>query len=106
MSKTWTAEDLSEAMLQYSEDQGWRGWNYFAEYLDDQSEVEVGGFGTVVGVEVENGHEGHGEEIWMVFRLGDRYFRIDGAYYSFDGSNWDGKLKEVSRKKKKIYVYE
>lgn len=36
------------------------------------------------------GGEGQGDKVWVVFSLnGTQYFRIDGSYTSWDGSDWN-----------------
>ena len=63
-------------------------------------------------VEVEatvGGGEGSGEEMYLVLKTTDgesvQYFRKDGYYASFDGSNWDGAFYEVTPTQKTITVY-
>jgi hypothetical protein len=54
----------------------------------------------------ETGGEGSAEDIWLVIKVGDQYFRKEGWYYSHDASHWDGDLREVHPEEKTITVYE
>lgn len=61
-------------------------------------------------VENYGGGEGSGETRYLVLQVtsddGVQYFRKDGAYYSYDGSNWDyGDFYEVEPTQKTITVY-
>lgn len=35
------------------------------------------------------GGEGKGEEYWVIFKVGDELFKVDGYYASWDGISWD-----------------
>lgn len=51
--------------------------------------------GTVKFVD-EFGGEDMGSQRWIVFRVGEDYFQVDGYYNSWDGDNWDSaELVEV-----------
>ena len=39
--------------------------------------------------------QGGGEDIWLVVRAGDQYFKKAGWYASHDGAYWDGDCSEV-----------
>lgn len=51
-------------------------------------------------VEDFGGGEGSGEERYLVFKVvspdGEQLFKKNGAYYSYDGDNWDGSLYLVT----------
>ena len=78
--------------------------------LWDEEVYEIPGLGTVKHVDSHGGHEGAGEEMWVVFSVTDgdvsRIFRKDGYYASWDGSDWDGDFREVKPKLKTITVWE
>lgn len=58
-------------------------------------------------IQDESGGEGHGEEAWLVFSVGDRIFRVDGSYYSYDGTHWDDdSFREVKAVTKAVTFYE
>lgn len=64
-----------------------RAWEEFREYLYGNGIDLPSGRAKLVA---DFGGEGQGEELWVVFSLGDQLFRVDGYYASWDGSNWDG----------------
>jgi hypothetical protein len=41
------------------------------------------------------GGEGSGEDVYVVFKAGTQFFCKSGYYASYDGSNWDGDVREV-----------
>ncbi|AXG66283.1 hypothetical protein SEA_ANNADREAMY_198 [Streptomyces phage Annadreamy] len=43
----------------------------------------------------EGGHEGGGDYMHVVFRIGDQLFRKTGYYNSWDANDWDGEIEEV-----------
>jgi hypothetical protein len=61
-------------------------------------------------VESVGGYEGAGETRYVVIEIetpeGWKFYRKDGAYYSFDGTHWDGSFYEVEPKEKTIKIYE
>jgi hypothetical protein len=57
-------------------------------------------------IDGESGGEGSGESIWVVFRVGSQYFRKSGYYASYDGSNWDGDVQEVTRRQLTVSTWE
>lgn len=57
----------------------------------------------------KGGGEGGSEYCYGVFKLGDKYYRAEYSYYSYNGYETYGiidSLKEVTPKEKKITVYE
>lgn len=73
------------------------------------------GWWTPVGlIEVAENHgggEGSGEVRYIVFKLTNsdltiQYFRIDGYYLSFEGSSFDGNLKEVKAVVRPVTFFE
>jgi hypothetical protein len=68
--------------------------------------VELPEFGEVTLVDSKPGHEGGGEDIWVVFLIGDQLFKLTGWYGSWDGSNWEeGEVFEVVAEEKIVVVY-
>jgi hypothetical protein len=62
-------------------------------------------------VEADTGGEGHGEDIYMVFKTTDvngdiQYWRKEGYYASYDGSDWDGDFREVRPVERVVTFYE
>lgn len=45
--------------------------------------------GKVKLVEDHGGGEGDGEERWVVFSVGDKFYEVSGYYASWDGTTWD-----------------
>ena len=35
------------------------------------------------------GGEGKGDEYWVVFQVGEKIYRVDGYYSSWEGVNWE-----------------
>lgn len=62
--------------------------------------------------ERHGGHEGSGEEHWIVFSLRKegvspkRYWQIDGYYASYHGAELDGTPYEVEQKERVVTVWE
>lgn len=50
--------------------------------------------------------EGGGEDVDVVFRVGDQLFKKWGAYYSHNGTDWDGDLREVHAVERLVTFYE
>lgn len=58
-------------------------------------------------VENNGGTEGGGEAAHMVYKVCDRLFRLDGSYYSYDGTTWnDDSFREVKPVVKQVTFYE
>lgn len=97
-----------EAALEEQIDGDWGIWEdlgYFREHNEDPNLGVVEGLGRGEYVDSYGG-EGQGDERWVVIRFGDRYFRKDGYYASYDGTTWDGDFREVKPTQKTITVYE
>ena len=66
--------------------------------------------GLKLEVLVEEGGEGSGYEIELVFTLSasgkTRYFKKYGHHISHDGTYWDGEFEEVRPQEKTVTVYE
>ena len=57
-------------------------------------------------LDADTGHEGHGESIYCVVKVGDEVFRKTGYYASHHGDEWDGQFKKVRGVEKTITVWE
>jgi hypothetical protein len=72
----------------------------------DELKAELPGLGEVTLVDSKPGQEGGGEDIWVVFLIGDQLFKLTGWYGSWDGSNWEeGEVFEVVAEEKIVVVY-
>lgn len=61
----------------------------------------------VTVVQDNGGTEGGGEAVHMVYKVCDRLFRLDGSYYSYDGTTWDeDSFREVKAVTKAVVFYE
>lgn len=56
-------------------------------------------------VEGETGGEGSGEYCYVILRVGEQYFRKEGYYSSYNGTDWDGDFDEVEPYQKTITDY-
>lgn len=87
------------------------GWYQWSELADCEHEpVAVEGAGSVEVVHGETGGEGAAEHCEMVFKVtaGDgtvRFFKKEGWYQSFNGTEWDGDFFEVEPALRTITVY-
>lgn len=58
-------------------------------------------------MEDNGGSEGGGEAVHMVYKVCDRLFRLDGSYYSYDGTTWDDdSFREVKAVERSVVFYE
>lgn len=85
-------------------------WDEFEELLYDRMPSVVPGLGVVTPLVVDGGGEGHGEHCELVFKLTgddgtDQYFKKNGYYASFHGTDWDGSFYEVTPTEKTVTVY-
>lgn len=61
----------------------------------------------VTVVQDNGGSEGGGEQAHMIYQVCDRLFRLDGSYYSYDGTHWDDdSFREVKAVTKSVVFYE
>jgi hypothetical protein len=61
----------------------------------------------VESILVHGGGEGDGEEYYIVFKIGETIWRVDGWYASHHGSELDyDSLREVKAQEKTVIVYE
>ncbi len=90
-----------------------KGWWYIAEY---------GTYATVDGIPVEkvevfkssdNMEDHYGEypqgwegQMWITFRVGNRFFRKLGTISSYGEETWGGRFVEVFKTEKTVTVFE
>lgn len=114
LESAWKKSDYFKRYVGEEDDNVTWGENFYEtlEWLESVDSVETP-VGTVfLDDDTERGGEGHGEEIYIIFRLqpndgGEpQFFRIEGYYASWDGENWDDTdLTEVTREPYEAYRY-
>lgn len=60
---------------------------------EEEADVEIGGL--TLKFEDCGGGEGDGARKWVVFKIGEQYFEMNGYYSSWDDGEWDTDLVEV-----------
>jgi len=104
---SFTAKEVEEKISEF-EEAGYEstyGGGVYYDLKGEQEDIEVTGFGTLKFVD-EYGGEGSGDEFWVVFKVGDQFFRKEGWYASYDGGELDGELYEVKAAKVQRTEYE
>lgn len=96
-----TKEELKEKIAEFDEKQEAENERRYSSYgvyeqLHDEEDVEVPSLGKLEYVDSYGG-EGSGDEYWVVFKLGEQLFRVDGYYASYDGGELDGEPYEVTK---------
>lgn len=77
------------------------------EYMGDEETVILRGeIVKVSRVASEPAGEGYGEEVWIVIKAGDQFFKQTGYFYSHSGYGWDGDLTEVQPVEKTFTFYD
>ena len=79
------------------------GHNCYGEEIELLSKI---GNGEIV--HEKGGYEGEGEEVIRVIFLKDHniYFKIGGFYSSYNGTDWESTISQVTPKEKTITVFE
>lgn len=110
---SYTAKELEEATIEFfnttddSDDYG-NVWGWFKSeggWGEEDTYLDVPGFGKLK-YEDSFGGEGQGDDYWVVVKLEDRYFRVNGWYSSWEGGELDGTLEEVTPKEVKVIEWE
>lgn len=106
-----TVEDIERALedTKHSEyeDEYETGWGLWEdEYYASARVYDTELLPDVTVVDTKIGTEGGGEYIYIVFKIGDRHFKKEGYYASYDGSNWDGDFQEVTPIERTVVFYE
>jgi len=76
--------------------------------VGEHDRYESTAVGDIEVVEVDEGGEGHGEDIHVVIRVVEtgQLFRKNGSYYSHYGEEWDGRLYPVNAVERTVVFYE
>jgi hypothetical protein len=86
-------------------------WYELEEILcGKHNRLSVDGFGELSQEFFDTGGEGHGENVYMVFRLvnaqGTHFFKKEGYYASHYGTDWDGPFSQVTPVERMVTFYE
>lgn len=65
----------------------YQAWDAFQEEIWGDGTVELAS-GTAKTLK-RFGGEGKGDAYYVVFQIGDKFYRVDGYYSSWEGVNWD-----------------
>jgi hypothetical protein len=91
----------------------YEAWEDFYEALSSKEHIAKYGYNTAVlpsgpAYVVEDfGGEGQGETRYVVFQVGEQFFRVDGYYASWDGTTWEDPTPyEVTPKEVTVIRYE
>jgi len=95
----YTPQQIEEAVGET--DGGWGEIKY-----EDKGTLVIDGVTVPFVTADEFGGEGHGDEAWVVIKVGNQLFRKEGYYASHYGYDWDGDVQEVKPVEKTITVYE
>lgn len=60
----------------------------------------------VVDHHLGSGYSDEYAPVYIVFKCGTLYFKLDGYQDSYGGIEWDTFITEVERKEKVVYLYE
>ncbi len=95
---------INDFNLSYQKGYSLSGVNGFALALqgakDTRKEIPLGNVGTVKFVDAQWGVTDGPTEIWCIFETGNRLFKLEGYYSSWDGDDWYSHIKEVIPTKK------
>lgn len=105
---TFTAADLDKAIDNIEQEVIEEKTGHYSlwEYLStgEPFEHDLEGIGTLK----DNDHGGafhDGGTIYAIISVGDRLFRKEGRYSSWDSSYWDGNLEEVEQFERTVTDY-
>jgi hypothetical protein len=92
---TFTLKQVNDAISAWEETYDGDSFYDEVEYEDEGIELTIDGQKVVAKKEDSYGGEGQGDEYWVVFRINDQLFRVDGYWQSWEGGEYDGDLYEV-----------
>jgi hypothetical protein len=101
---TYTVEQVESAVNAYDDGES---YDYFYEEIQYSSQpIHLPELGeAAVRVASTGGHEGDGDYMDVVFKIGDQLFRKSGYHNSWDSNDWDGDLEEVEAFEKVVIDY-
>lgn len=95
MTSSLDASDVLAAITDYDYSFYWGSFTYGAAALDNL--VVDGVAYSFEVVDRKTGSEGDWQtNTYLIFKVGDQYFRKNGYYASHDGEYWDGSFEEVN----------
>lgn len=95
---SYTAKEMDELIADKFDDEYEGYGNIFDYLLNEQKDIDISGMPKLVFIESVGGYEGAGEDMSVVFKVGDQFFQQDGYFDSWGGDRWDGELTEVKPK--------
>lgn len=104
---SFTVKELESALTQWEEQIGENRNLFMDMWYEENMEglPNLEGIGQLEFVD-SGGGEGDGAEIWVVIKIGNRYFRKTGYYSSWGSDEMDGDLEEVKPKQVEVTQYE
>ncbi len=97
----YSAVEVLNAITEFTEGDLDEFW-----YDTDQIALSVNGITEMTSVVEDFGGEGQGDARYVVFKLGEQFFRKEGYYTSYDGSTWDGDFFECFPVIREVTFYE
>lgn len=96
---------------QYPDESAEFAWYDLEDYLyGNHSALTIDGFGVLSQEVFDTGGEGHGENVYMIFKLvndnGIHFFKKEGYYASHHGTDWDGPFSQVTPVERMVIFYE
>lgn len=91
---------------------GWSGagWDYWQDVSGETEVDDLGTVTTIVRPEYSYGQADLERPVELIILLvdesGERHFRKQGFYTSYDGYRWDGLFEEVEQVTKTVTVWE
>lgn len=93
----FTVGDIQEAIDNDFESD----WSEFLYLTEDDEGVLL----ESLGLYAKQADEGGESRPWVVFQVGNQYFRMNGTHDSWEGTEWDGGLEEVEPYNKVVVDY-
>lgn len=103
-------KQISDELIDWHRKETGEDTSYFEDTLSDLEEILDSDTITIPSGEVELvdqfGGEGHGDDYWLILKVGEKLFKVEGFHSSWEGVNWDdAELKEVEAKEITVVQY-
>lgn len=105
---SFTVRDLDNAVKELDKYECYDGWEDLIEELQKGTRVVFAGVGELHLVEEKDapyGEGGRDGEMYAIVSVGDRYFKRQGYYASFEGGGLDGPTIEVKPGEVKVRTW-